>query len=233
MEKSPVRSIPAVFVLGASLLLLQACEPDEIEDFVRQNMHPTMNIDYADEGKIFVLHNRCLEYADEEDYQTCSLVPPGEEPGSITKFDKTQVNQALPYVRRYRWITVNPSFTSVESAMVVAAVQLKMMRWPGVVLVYLPQGPDRTRVDYTDWNSREDEVNRYLCGGFRIDHVDFREVLQALVDGATEPDPEGRAPAEHLIVTAYSYSGPQTLRVVSENTNVFFVNVAPSFGWQK
>ena len=225
--------LAAVFVLGISVVLLPACTPDEIDDFVNENMHPETNVDYADEGRIFVLHNHCLEFTDEEDYQACSLVPPGEVPGSITEFDKTQVDQALPYVRRYRWITVNPSFTSVDSAKVVAAVQLKIMRWPGVVLVYLPQGPDKTRVDYSDWDSREDEVNRYLCGGFRTDHVDFREVLHALVDGATQPDPQGLAPAERLVVTAYSYSGPQTLRVVSENTNVFFFNVAPSFGWQK
>lgn len=214
------------------------CGKEEMEDFVDDLMHPEYNVDYADEGKIFVLINHCLEHADEARYRACSMSGPDSAGLSVQviPFTPDRVAQVLPYAREYRWITVNPSFSSLEGGILIASTQLKIMKRRGVVLVYLPQGPDRTRVDYTDYDSRWHEANRYMCGGYKQDFPVFQSALNQLVDGVTQPTAgqDGVRPAPRsLIVSAYSYSVHQTLEVVRDKPRVFFVNVAPSFGMQQ
>jgi hypothetical protein len=245
-----------IVLLFASLLATSGC--DQLDTFIRLNMHPEYNVDWSEEGRIFVLKNGCYDLATDENFQTneayldCTLalaldaegnpvfeppypVTPGVDDVEIVEIGRDDWEEAIPYVERYRWITVNPSYTAIGGALVVAAVQLKIMHQKGLVLVYLPQGPDRTRVDYSSWDSREDEAARYICGGFRIDHHAFKTTLRNLVDTVTatgyDPQQVPFYPGFPLVVTAYSYSGPPTLEVVKDNEKVFFVDVAPNFGW--
>ncbi len=225
-------------LLAILCLVCAGCGKEAMEAFVDDLMHPEFNVDYADEGRIFVLVNHCLEHTDEARYRACSMSGPDSAGLSVQviPFAPDQVAQAIPYAREYRWVTVNPSFSSLDGGIVMAATQLKIMKRRGVVLVYLPQGPDKTRVDYTDYDSRWHEANRYMCGGYKQDFPVFQQVLNQLVDGVTQPvaGQDGLAPLPlSLVVSAYSYSVHQALEVVRDKPRVFFVNMAPSFGMQQ
>ncbi len=232
-------AIAIIGVMAALLLALGGCSKEEMESFVKTNMHPEFNVNYADEGKIFVLINQCLEYPETKDYRTCTLkqpwgpTDPAEIGVTVLEFKPNEVDKVLPYAREYQWITVNPSFSSLGGAVVMASTQLKIMGWRGVVLVYLPQGPDATRVDYSDYDSRWKEANRYMCGGWEQDFPIFQTALGALVRGVTEPDPKQSQIPKTLTVSGYSYSSHQVLEVIKDNPNVFFLDVAPSFGMQQ
>jgi hypothetical protein len=227
-------------------LLAGACGEQMIDDFIDQHMHRRHCVNWADEGKIFVLHNGCYglatndNYRKSQEYLECTMAsntleaPWPSTPDAdveVQEYGPAQWREVLPWLERYRWITVNPSFSSTSLAVALASTQLKVMHRRGVVLVYLPQGPDATRVDFSSHRSREHEAERYICGGYRIDHIAFRETLRSLVDEfTTRAVEDGRAPTP-LVVSAYSYSGPPTLEVVRKNPHVFFFNVAPNFGW--
>lgn len=227
----------AIFLIALCLTLI-GCSKSMMEDFVDSYMHDAYNVDYADEGKIFVLINHCLEAETSEAYDSCSLRQPwgpasSDEIGvEVLNFAPNEVENVLPYVREYQWITINPSFSSLGGAVVMASTQLKIMEWRGVVLVYLPQGP-RKASDYSDYDERWYEANRYMCGGWQQEFPIFQSVLTGLVEGVTEPDPtEGNA-LRTLTVSAYSYSVHQALEVVKDNPDILFLNIAPSFGMQQ
>jgi len=185
-SNSNLAAIAIISVMTASILALGGCSKEEMESFVKTNMHAEFNVNYADEGKMFVLINQCLEYPDIKDYRAGTLkqpwgpTDPAEIGVAVLEFKPHEVDKVLPYAREYQWITVNPSFSSLDGAVVMASTQLKIMGWRGVVLVYLPQGPDATRVNYSDWDSRWHEANRYMCGGWEQDFPVFQTALGAL-----------------------------------------------------
>ena len=139
------RAIP-LLLLG---LLATGCGKEEMEDFVSNLMHPEFNVDYADEGKVFVLVNNCLEHgAGTDAYKSCTVKwgPAGpivsDDVGvEVIPFGPDEVSKAVPYAREYQWVTVNPSFSSVGGALVHLVLQFGRFQRLAHGLHIQPQAP--------------------------------------------------------------------------------------------
>ncbi len=228
------------------------------------SFEPVNFVDYSQEGEIYLLDNHCQVWDDsapepppvppncpfgDDDtvihgaVEGCpsTYIPPGEDPGSfadpfcgVRRIDDMAEAQRL--LRLHRWIDVNPSFTSLGTAQVVALSKLvnrfgfheagEPVR--GLLLVYLPMGPEAV-VDWEGPNpdkERYDEVLRTMCGKYPVDHPDFQSVLDTLIDGATV----GTTFDDSIVVSSNSYSSHQVLEVIRDKPNVFRYDIAPTFG---
>jgi hypothetical protein len=248
--------------LSSLVLIAAACgSPD---DLIRA-MNSDSTVDYGEGGRMYVLLNHCLTAypdTDSDGYKSCTLPegyfagPPdiGEPGGTaspdarveVLEFSQHQVEQVIPWVHRFGWIAVNPSMCSIRCAVNITSLQMKVMGAPGVVLVYLPQGPDRNEIMSPEeaetplyepsWATRENAVHRFLCGRFANDHPQFHENMTSLVDQVTHPVNGQGEPIDggrNLIVSAYSYSVPLAMETIRDNIRVVFLAVSPTFGWQR
>lgn len=254
-------TIPSAALLVAALFLAACADMSALVD----TMNAESTVVYGEGGRMFVLVNRCLDAypdTDSDGYKSCTL-PEGapwfgpadstEEGGTaspgarveVLEYPPDHVDQVLPWVHRFKWITVNPSMCSIRCAVWIASVQMKVMEAEGVVLVYLPQGPDRSEImdpdtadpcDLPGEDTRENAAHRYLCGRFANDHPEFHATMSRLVEQATNPTDDQGWPVglgSDLVVSAYSYSVPLTMEAIRDNPRVVFLAVAPSFGWQR
>ena len=222
-------------------------------------------VNYDLEGQIYLLDNHCQAWGDDapepppiapdcplpDDDVTihgavegcpATYIPPGVDEGTfadpfcgVRGIDDPAEAQRL--LRLHRWIDVNPSFTSLETAQIVALSKLinrfgfhregEPIR--GVLLVYLPMGPEDIHVDWDGPNPEQDqfdEVLRTMCGKYPVDHDAFQTVMHELIDGATT----GTIFDDDIVVTSNSYSSHQVLEVIKDKPNVFWYDIAPTFG---
>lgn len=146
-------------------------------------------------------------------------------------------SEAQLLLRQHRWIDVNPSFTGLDAAKILSWSKLidrfgfheDGERVRGILLVYLPMGPERDNVRWETADEDRDtfnEVLRTMCGKYPVDHPVFADTLDQLIDGATI-DTEFD---DSIVITSSSYAGHQVMDVVKWKRNVFWYDINPTIG---
>ncbi len=266
---STLRRVFTILALtGAAHVLMGAsCKVDEYEadiwDLTRSFQRGASYVDYADEGRIFLLDNHCEAWPDSAPVpppsstdcptpldpmygavEGCPLTykPPAADgsglfgPSSCGERELS-MSEAQLLLRQHRWIDVNPSFTSLDTAKVLAWSKLidrygfheEGERVRGVLLVYLPMGPEYDNVAWetvAEDQDRFDEVLRTMCGKYPVDHPVFQDTLDELIDGATVRSEFD----DSIVITSNSYSAHQVLDVIKWKSNVFWYDIAPTIG---
>lgn len=163
-------------------------------------------VEYDREGELYLVRNDCSE-------------PGGGCTRTLLSFE-----DAVRYVKKYRWVDISASMKRPGHALWEAELKLLGTGAEALVMIYLPQGIDEIHCkDLVKTAWLIEAIKLYYYEDYPVDHLQFKKIFSQLIDEVTKDGLD-------ILVTSKSYGAHQTLEVIYNNPRIFHVSIGPSFG---